>query len=276
MRLRILGWRRSVVILAPRSYRVPDHSRDGLLHKIRGIANRLTLESGRDEIDSRNSSEGAIFSLTTQTTSSTLWQYRRRGCAAGGRIKTLTWGSLTRLSALLSEVVIALSADPISNVWRFGRDLRHLENAGKIGPCNGRGTFKNLHRGTRISRDQERKKVADIPHAASQEHVSAQSVRDGVESPHNLILRFPCVLWWHLNAFPYPWHQSQPHRLTRRAKWPQKFHPLVVAFTAPSTVWKREPCVATGELRVRGNPKEDEEDKFVREFENCESGIETH
>ena len=134
-----------------------NYLRDGLLHKIRGIANRLTFESGSDARDSRNSSEGEIFALTTQTTSSTSWQCLRREWAAGGRIKTLTWGSLTRLSALLSEVVIVLSANPISSVWRFGRDLKHLANAGKTGPCSGRCTFKNLHHTNQTQpRDKER------------------------------------------------------------------------------------------------------------------------
>jgi len=131
----------------------------------------------------------ADLSLTTQTMSSTLWQHRRRGWAAAGRISALTWGNLTRFSASLSEVVaITLFAHPISSVWRLVRDLRHFTNKAKNGPCAGRCTFKNLHWKTRISCGPRTKEVVEVLHAAGKEHVCAQSIRDGLEFTHNLSL----------------------------------------------------------------------------------------
>ena len=46
-------------------------------------------------------------------------------------MRVLIWGSLTPLSAFLSRVVMEPSTAPINNVWRFGKDFRHLMNEGK-------------------------------------------------------------------------------------------------------------------------------------------------
>ena len=71
-------------------------------------------------------------------------------------IRALTWGSSTLLRATLSRVVVCSAHDPISSVWRFGRDFMHSTNKNRMGECEGRCTFMNLQ-GTRISPDTETK-----------------------------------------------------------------------------------------------------------------------
>lgn len=95
--------------------------------------------------------------------------------------RALIWGSLTRLSAFLSgTVVLVSSADPISNVWRFGRDSRHVTNNGMVVAFHGRCTVMNLNR-TQISFDLEINKSIEILYASSQIYVCAQNIRDGAE-----------------------------------------------------------------------------------------------
>lgn len=65
----------------------------------------------------------------------------------GGNINVLIWGSFTRLSAVLSGTVTNPSADMISNVWRFGRDTKHLTNEEAVDTFHCSCTVINL-RGT--------------------------------------------------------------------------------------------------------------------------------
>ena len=64
---------------SPHDPTVLDYSRDGLGHRVRGIANRLTFESRLDARDLRNPAENIAPRVTLQATSSTLRQCWRRG-----------------------------------------------------------------------------------------------------------------------------------------------------------------------------------------------------
>ena len=149
--------------------------RDGLGHKISGIANRFTFELRLDERDLRNPSEGTASYLATQTTSSTSLQCRRSGWADGGRIRVLIWGNSTRLEfrAFSSGAVIKSSAHPISSVCRFGRDSRHPMNGGKEDPFHERCTVMNLQRTRRVSSDPGTKKGTNVLHASGQKRIDA-------------------------------------------------------------------------------------------------------
>ena len=61
----------------------------------------------------------------------------------------LTWGSVTPVRASSSRVGEKSVVRPISSVWRFGRDSRHLTNRGILDLFHARYTVTNLQR-TRI------------------------------------------------------------------------------------------------------------------------------
>ena len=60
-------------------------------------------------------------------------------------MRVLIWGSLTPLRAFFRKDVVELLDHPISSVWRFGRDSKHLTN-GKKALLHKKGTVMNLQR----------------------------------------------------------------------------------------------------------------------------------
>ena len=49
---------------------------------------------------------------------------------------------------------------------------------------------------------------------------------------------------------------------------------MMVIIADPPRILNTESCVVADEPRVRGDAREDVKDKFVRQFEDCENGIE--
>jgi len=70
----------------------------------------------------------------------------------------------------------------------------------------------NLQR-TRISPDPRTKKSTKVLHAGRQKYIRVQRVGDDPK----LLPRIKGAWYEQLEAFPYPWQQSQPHRLACHA-----------------------------------------------------------
>ena len=69
--------------------------------------------------------------------------------------------------------------------------------------------------------------------------------------------------------FPYPRQQPQPHCPTCHTQREKELHSPPTVNAVVHAVLETEPCILAGELRGRGDAREDGEDEFVWEFEKC-------
>ena len=124
---------------------------------------------------------------------------------------------------------------------------------------------------TRISCNSGREGI-EVLHAGGKKFFRVRSIRNGVELPHQ---ELPWIIHrTQHKVFPYPWKKSQPHRPACHAQRSQKLRPLITVIADPPAIRGTEPCVGTGEPRVRGDVREDGNDKFIWEFENYKSEME--
>ena len=183
-----------------------------------------------------------------------------------GKMRVLIWGSWTPLSASSSRVVTESSTHAINNVWRFGRDPKHLTNGGRVDTVRERYIVMSLQR-ARISLDP-RKKGMEVLYAVDQKFIRVRSIHNGVEPPCRRPLR---NIQAQHEMFPYPREKSQPHLPTCHSQRSQKLCPLIAGVTDVPAIRSTEPRVGTGEPWVWGDVREDRNDKFIWEFEDCES-----
>ena len=68
-------------------------------------------------------------------------------------MRVLIWGSSTPLSTSWVGVAIQSPTHPISSVWRFGKDSKHLANGGEVSQAHETDIVTDLQ-GTQISLNQ--------------------------------------------------------------------------------------------------------------------------
>ena len=134
----------------------------------------------------------------------------------------------------------------------------------------------NLQR-IRIGSDPGAKKGTGAPHAGGHKRVRVQNIQEGVELSCTRFPRHLAVSY--LDASPYPWQQPQPHRLTCHAQRSQKINPSSTVIVGIPGIINPEPrVIADVPRRVWEDVREDGQDKFVWEIENCEKrgGMDQH
>ena len=72
---------------------------------------------------------------------------------------------------------------PISSVWRFGKDSKHLTNGGEVGLVHTEYIFMNLQR-MRISPSPETEKGIEVLHAGGQKPIPLRNFHSFLESLH--------------------------------------------------------------------------------------------